>query len=109
LLKIKHEQNDIIAYHCRHYELGVWDKTNIEGNAKHDSCLLRKQNTTFDHADIYGSPLKVLSAKHLLVNSREKIQLISNVGSKCWLKIEITKSNITTTLSHTLSGLLNNR
>jgi predicted oxidoreductase len=22
------------------------------------------------------------------------------VGSKCWLKIEITKSNITTTLSH---------
>jgi hypothetical protein len=27
LVKIKHEQNDIIAYHCRHYELGVWDKT----------------------------------------------------------------------------------
>jgi predicted oxidoreductase len=60
------------------WEFGI--KPNIEGNAKHDSCLLRKQNTTFDHADIYGSPLKVLSAKHLLVNSREKIQLISKCG-----------------------------
>jgi predicted oxidoreductase len=34
--------------------LGVWDKTYFKGNGKHDSRL-RKQITTFDHADIYGS------------------------------------------------------
>jgi predicted oxidoreductase len=35
------------------WEFGI--KPNIEGNAKHDSCLLRKQNYHLDHADIYGS------------------------------------------------------
>jgi hypothetical protein len=34
---------------------GVWDKTSIKGNGKHDSHLFRKQNKQLDHADIYGA------------------------------------------------------
>jgi hypothetical protein len=47
------------------WEFGI--KPNIEGNAKHDSCLLRKQNyhLTMPISTVL-TPLKVLSAKHLL-------------------------------------------
>jgi predicted oxidoreductase len=71
-------------------------------------CLENKI-TTFDHADIYGYTTEGFGKAFASSKIARKNTAYPNVGSKCWLKIEITKSNITTTLSHTLSGLLNNR
>jgi predicted oxidoreductase len=73
-------------------------------------CLENKI-TTFDHADIYGSYTTEGAFGKAFASGKIARENTANIkcGIKCWLKIEITKSNITTTLSHTLSGLLNNR
>jgi predicted oxidoreductase len=64
-------------------------------------CLENKI-TTFDHADIYGSYTTEGAFGKAFASGKiaRKKYSYPNVGSKCWLKIEITKSNITYSKSH---------
>jgi predicted oxidoreductase len=78
------------------WEFGI--KPNIEGMLNMIHVCLENKITTFDHADMVLTPLAV-SESICFSKIARKIQL-SKCGIKCWLKIEITKSNITTTLSH---------
>jgi predicted oxidoreductase len=77
------------------WEFGI--KPNIKGMLNMIHVCLENKITTFDHADMVLTPL--VFRKHLLQQNSEK-NTVSKCGIKCWLKIEITKSNITTTLSH---------
>jgi predicted oxidoreductase len=86
-----------------------WDKKpHIEGNAKHDSCLLRKQNYHFDHADIYGSYTTEGAFGKTFASGSTKNT--ANMWDQMLAENRDNKiKHYDYSKSHTLSGLLNNR